>query len=530
MRGAAAVFALLVAGALLAGGSCGGGDGSGGRAAVVKIESLDPRGAALGGTFPPGFDFLTGTEPRAVVANLVPPSLITFRIDGEAPAVDPATPILTLPDDSDGDGVEEGSGFLPFRPQLDGVFTASPALAAAGLGLATASSYEEVIFFDPGAGALRRLDVRVPASFAAADNPFLPAPGTTAGRTALSTFACVRPGPDALDSRGDRLADVLPPAAYCDPAEPSYLSTFTSGVTYAAGRLFVSTSNLGDDAGTADAQFLPGSVLVYDLDLAASPPVVAPHPDRPAIVTTAFNPTQVTALEVGDRAFVLVTLTGALGIAEDDPDTREIEAGGVPITDGAIDVIDAETLELVATYPLGRASPSFDRLAIDPSGRVAATGSAADRILVAVDLAPLASLPDRVGEPVRLDDAVIFDADAPLRIPALPGGAPPASCPGFVVGAAFGDFGDRIFATEFCDGTLATVDVDLSDDPPVPVPASRFVVAEVEPLVAPLRPDSLGEPRAPGAIATRPGIGTGGPEIFFFVGQPEGSFCAIPME
>ncbi|HSK04700.1 MAG TPA: DNA mismatch repair protein MutS, partial [Kofleriaceae bacterium] len=41
--------------------------------------------------------------------------------------------------------------------------------------------------------------------------------------------------------------------------------SFTSGAAVAAGRLFVTTANLGAGAGSFDPQFLPGTVLVYDL-------------------------------------------------------------------------------------------------------------------------------------------------------------------------------------------------------------------------------------------------------------------------
>ena len=45
----------------------------------------------------------------------------------------------------------------------------------------------------------------------------------------------------------------------------------------------------------------------------------------PVIETTGFNPTHVTAYDAGAREFVLVTNSGALGIA--DPDEENFDAG-----------------------------------------------------------------------------------------------------------------------------------------------------------------------------------------------------------
>jgi hypothetical protein len=531
------LLALALAACASLAGRCGGGSGRG-AAAVDRLESRDERCAVLGSQFPPGFDFLPGPGARAVVADFAPPKLLGFDIDGETPVLGRPTPVLEIPPDSDGDGREEGSRDLPLGVVLDGVVAGDPGLAEAGLVLATASGYDEVVFAAPDLSALRALRVSVPASFAAGDNPFLPAPGASALRTGLSTLACVRPDPDALDSRGERIRDVLSLALSCDAETFSYLATFTSGAAVAAGRLFVSTSNLGDDAGTTNPQFLPGSVLVYDLDLDADPPAIAPNEETPVVLTSGFNPTQVTPYRVGDRELVLVTVSGAIGIEQDDPFTDPIEAGGVALTDAAIDVIDAETLELVATVPLGPAGLAFDRLAIDPTGRVAVAGSAVGRDLYAVDLSPLADPLLGSGGTAVLDgsggpDAVIFDAEEPLAVPAFAGGAPEASCPGFTVGVAFDHRGDRLFATEFCDGTLTRFAVDLRGDPEVPVPAERFSLLSSEALVFPIRPETLGRPRALASLAIRPGVpgvDFDGPDLFFLVGQPEGLFCAARLE
>jgi len=283
-------------------------------------------------------------------------------------------------------------------------------------------------------------------------------------------------------------------------------------------------------------------VLVFDFDASATPPRVAPDAATPVLFTSGFNPTHVTPYRSPHgRDFVLVTVTGALGLAPDDPNTPEREAGGQPLTNAAIDVIDAAERRIVATIPLGLAAPSFERLAIDPTGRVAMVGSAIGRKLYAVDLAPLEaiSLPPGAA-PLVLDgstgpDAVIYDAASPLVLPALANGAPVATCPGYIVGVDFDATGTKAFASDFCDGTLAIVGVDLSGNPPVPVPAvsTRFRVQDSLPIAAPLTTASLGLSRAPGALRVRPGrpgADYHGPDVLFLVSLPEGQLCGVRID
>lgn len=514
-------------------GKCGGGSGSKGSAVVVKIESVDPRCAALANPFPPGFSFVPGLPGRAVVAVLgTTPTLVPFDVQTVPPRIPSNVPILGIPLDSDGDGRDEGLGTLPLSPILDGVTAVD-----ADLGFATASDYEEILFFSPRSGELLEVEVEVPAGFGFVprDNFFLPAPGTPELRTGLSTLACVRPPAGALDSRGEPIADSVPAVLFCDSDRPSFDASFTSGVALAGGHLFVSSSNVGADAGKPNTQYRPGSVLVYDFDRSVDPPRVGPDPNTPVILTTGFNPTHVTAVEVEGREFVLVSVSGAIGIEEDDPDTDPIEGAGIALSDAAIDIIDAGTLELVATVPLGLAALSFDELAIDRSGRVALIGSATARVLYGIDLAPLATLPSSVSQPLVLerDEAVLFDAAEPFVLPARRNGAPPESCPGQTAGVAFNDAGDRIFATDFCDGTLTVVGTDLVGDFSTVELRQRFLVLDTLDVVAPIRPDTLGQPRAPGAVAVRPGVpgvDFTGPDVFVLVGQEEGSLCGLRVQ
>jgi hypothetical protein len=130
---------------------------------------------------------------------------------------------------------------------------------------------------------------------------------------------------------------------------------------------------------------------------------------------------------------------------------------------------------------------------------------------------------------------VIYDAASPLELPARANGAPVATCPGFIVGTAFDAAGTTLFASDFCDGTLAIVGVDLSGTPPVPGPAvaTRFGVQQSLAITAPLNTASLGLSRAPGAVrvrAGRPGVDYSGPDVLFLVSLPEGQLCGVRID
>lgn len=542
MRGAPVVG--LLAGAMVAcGGSGGGGTGSGGGAPIVQVTSSDSRCAPLPGQFPAGLDLVPGISGRAVVANFTPPALLPYDLNPVPPAVAATGAVPAIPPDSDGDGCEEPS-FGPCAataplpgpatsPQPDGVVALSGSLA-----LVTASSYEEVIFLNPSDGRLVTGRVTTPASFAPGQYFFLPPPGITAPRTAISTSGCQPVAPGARDSRGDPVA--VPPAAYCVPGTPSFRPTFTSGAAVSAGRLFVSMSNLNDNRVPSRAQYLPGGVLVYDFDLSGGVPAVSPDAAIPVVTTTGYNPTHVTSYRTpSGRDLVLATVSGAVGLRADDPATAEIESGGVALTPSSIDVIDAQLRRVVATVPLGTVALSFDRLAIDPTGRVALTGTAAGRALYGIDLAPLDSLPPAPPSPVVLDgsggpDARLFDQGFPFLLPARPDGASASACGGYVVSAAWNAAGTRVYASDFCDGTIATVDADLSGNPSLAqLQSGRFRFRSLDAVAAPVGAASVGEPRALGTLRVRggtPGVGYSGPDVFVTVGVPDGLLCGIRFE
>jgi len=535
MRRRLVVATALVA-ALLVGAKCGGGGGSGGGASRVVAGSSTPACTALFSIFPPGFDFVPGGGARALVATDTPNAFV--QLDGGAPllAAVPGTTTFALPDDVDSDGRDEGSLFVP-RPRIDDV-----EVLRSDLAVLTTSGYEALVFVDPR-GALVPVDVSVDGGFGPDEFRLLPAPGTTvSGRTGVANFHCLVPPAGARDSRGDLLSDptVLSPAAWC-AAVPSYRASFTSGVALAGGHLFVPVSNLGDvrSQGAADSQFLPGAVLVYDLDLSATPPRVAPNTTARALFTHGYNPTHATPYTTpAGRELVLVSVTGAIGIAPDDPLTPAPEGGTLRLGEGSVEVIDASTLAWIARIPLGLANPSFRDIAIDPGGRVALLGDVADRQVLAVDLAPLAGLPASPPAPVVLDGvggprAAIFDAALPLVIPGIAGGAPGSLCPGRIESLAFNAAGTRAFALDSCNGTLTPIEVDLSGTPAVPVPTARFRVGTPVPVAAPLGAAGDGRPQQPASVAVRPGVpgvDYSGPDVFFTIGQPEGQWCGIRVD
>lgn len=530
---------LLFALPLLIGGKCGGGGGSGGDPALVELPTSDPRCVALAaiGGFPPGYDFVPdpggGPAPLHVLAatatrsNLIP--LAVERIPFEVPA---GSAPLQLPADSDGDGNVE------FFKSIDDVVALSSSLAL----VTVSGNVEGVLFVDPLGVALRDALVSAPVGFDPSSFtafPGLPAPGTSRTQTGITSSACIDAGVDALDSRSVRLEDGVEARFQCD-GPGTFPASFSSAAAVVGSRLFVATSNVGIDPGRENTQFLPGSVVVYDFDASADPIAVSPSLDapdgRPYLITSGFNPTGLTAFTTsGGRDFLLVVQTGAIGIRADDPNTDVLESGAIAISDGAIDVVDADALELVATIPLVDANPAFDGLAVDPSGRVALLGDVNARRLYAIDLELLDSIAPAGsgGPPQLLDAAVVFDGRNPLEIPPLPGGAAPITCPGQIEGVAFDAAGDRVYALETCDGALAAFDVDLTGAPSTSELRDRIVFSSLSPATAPVRTDTLGRLRRPSSLRVRPGVpGVDyvGPDVFFTIGEPEGFLCGVRID
>ncbi|MCA9504026.1 MAG: hypothetical protein KC616_13145 [Myxococcales bacterium] len=296
--------------------------------------------------------------------------------------------------------------------------------------------------------------------------------------------------------------------------------------------LVVATSNL---VRSSRAQFDPGSVLVFDLDLTTPRPEVRPHASGPIILTTGFNPTSVTAHTTpAGRRLALVAVSGALALGT-GPDLVR--------SDSAVDVIDPDLGRVVATIPLGRAGLGFDRIAIDPTGRLALLGAATSRALFGIDLAALddPSLghgPDM--DPLVLDgstpgapDARVFDADTPFALPRRASGAAPDDCT-TQTSVAISDSAPRVVASDFCDGSLTVLDLALPADRTRPLdPASVLRVDRVQAVAAAIADGSTGRLRAIDRVRLRPGrpgIDWSGPDAYFTAGLPEGAVCGARID
>ncbi|MBW2230010.1 MAG: hypothetical protein JRH17_06455 [Deltaproteobacteria bacterium] len=506
------------------------GDGAD-RPGFIVQNAVDPRCTPIGGAYPSGLDQLPGDPDVAVVMRFdTPAGLLAYDIGVSPPRLLTPGALPPFPADSDGDGVDDALrhrqlGLCPsFNPECVTYPDPGSAHAAANdLVLVTTSDYEQVLFYEPMTGRLRSLSVANPLAQDAHDPddwPFLPAGGTQALRTAVSSRTCAYP-PVPIDSLGDAIV----PDPLCDPTRSGYLTRFTAASLVADGWLFVATSNLRS---ASRARFQPGTVLVYALDTGAAPPSVAPDTEVPVVFTTGFNPTGLTLhRNASGRALVLVTLTGP------------ITAGGDLLGAGAVDVIDVLSAELVATIPLGdRAAPSFGPMAIDPSGQIALLGAESHRQLYAIDLRPLddPALYAASAKPVVLDggtpgfpDARIFDAGTPLTLPDRPGGPPRALCAPRT-NVAIDPAGELGYATDWCDGSIHVLALDLNGASEQPLDPTRIQVTGRIDALYPKNPDLFGLMTAPSMVRTTPPtplVDPDRPDIFFVANEPESQLCSL---
>jgi hypothetical protein len=498
------------------------GQGDSGDGLEIDNAPIAPNCTPAAGQFPSGLAVLSQSSRLAALVQFDPPGVAVYQLDAERPALLGSRNFGT---DSDADGVADkaASAFL-FPAPINGVRPEPGEIQALGdhLSLTSTSNYEQLLTYDPSNVAPVGVIVQVPAAVPVGRYPLLPAPGTGAVRTGISTFACIAPDP-ALDSTG--LA--IPPDPRCDAGTPSFLTSFTAGKAVAAGRLFVATSNF-----VTGSRYRPGTVLVYDWSEVAGQIAVSPSVDIPVLFTTGFNPTGlVRHVTAGGRELVLVTVTGALGPAP---------TGHRAVTEAAVDVIDPSVPRIAATIPLGLAGAGFEAAALDPSAQIALLGSAVRRELYAVDLRALddprlyANDGDR---PVILDgltagfpDARIFDADAPLVLPDRIDRPSTPDCKGFTY-VTTNDSGSEAYATDFCDGTFTRIRLDLGGAPPIPFSAQRFQLAG---QTAPFAPNTaIGELHFPSIVMTRPGrpgVDFTSPDVLVLVGQPDAQLCTLRVE
>lgn len=299
----------------------------------------------------------------------------------------------------------------------------------------------------------------------------------------------------AEDSEGNPVNSVMP--------------TFTSGVALMQGKVYISNSNFKQ--GGSNPISAPGTVKIVGLDETVEPPAFFELPSPDVIVTTSFNPTEVTPL---DERILLVTNTGVLAIRDDN---------GVPLTEGSVDVVDTVRDCIVATYPLGLGAPSFAKIAVAEQevqgGRVVYRGylgSAGFNHVYELDLTGLDAYLDACPSPEdvpRLDDKVLAGPDDPIRAT-----RDPVNTKNLVAQAVVNHNATQCYATGLNSGTLAVLALETATDGQgAPLPSRKSpgsVIQATDPL--PTQNES-----EPGPVAVRPGVpgvDYQGPDVFLVTG------------
>ena len=516
------------------------GDASDGDAPLLRLSST-PECLVFAGGFPPGLTALPGAASEAAVVQFLPTAVLGVDLDGRPPGLLASDPIPGLPElvsprcgglrsdsDSDGRSDPDRSDELGFRC-LDPAAGNLRAVSSDRVALTT-SGYEQVLLLDPRDGRLATMQLETPAAgpdFDPADWPFWPAAGSLPFQTGFSTRACVY-GAGLVDSLGDPIGA----NTRCDAGREGFATTFSADAVRVGDRLFVVTSNL---IRSSTAQFAPGTVLVFDFDLATTPPRVGPSARRAILTTTGYNPTSLAAHTTpSGRELVLVGTTGALALGTGSDLVR---------SQSSVDVIDADSLELIATIPLGLAGLGFSGLVSDPTGRVALVGAAAGRSVFAVDLAALDDPGLGLGPealPIVLDgstpgfrDARVFDAEAPFHLPKRIDGPSDSQCT-TQTSVAIEDTGDFAVATDFCDGTISILDIRLPASRATPLePTDVLALDRLVTVAAPLVPSAIGLIRAIDRVLIRPGtpgVDFTGPEVHVTAGLPEGALCGVRID
>jgi hypothetical protein len=298
----------------------------------------------------------------------------------------------------------------------------------------------------------------------------------------------------------------------------SVTPTFTSGVALMQGKLYISNSNFTRVG--SNPECAPGTVKIVGLDESVDPPAFLVLPEPDVIVTTSFNPTEVTPL---DDRILLVTNTGLLAIRDDN---------GVPLTEGSVDVVDTEQDCIIASYPLGLGAPSFARIAVAEQevlgGGVVLRGylgSAAFNHVYELDLTGLDSYlgacPDPGNVPT-LRGKVLAGPDDPILAT-----RDPANTPNLVSQVVVNHNATGACATGLNSGTLAILALETATDgtgDPLPSRKSpRSIIQATDPL--PTQNES-----EPGPVAVRrgvPGVDYPGPDVFVVTGTPIGELRAF---
>ena len=509
------------------------GSGTGQPGRIVQ-QASDPRCVPVGGAYPSGFALRPGSKATGAVMQFTPKALLAFDLATSPPTLLNQTASPPFPSDSDGDGRNDleafrDAGLCPsFNPNC--IADPKPGQIQAArddLILLTTSDYEQVMFLRPDTGEPVALPVRNPLdteAHRAADWPLLPEAGTEALRTAISTQTCIYPEP-ALDSKGSPISQ----DSLCEGDRPSFRTRFTAATAVSGDFLFVATSNL---ASSAEARFNPGSVLIYRFETASGSAGVSPYEEKPFIQTTDFNPTALARhTTASGRPLILITNTGSL------------LASGEVLDESSVDVLDVETLQIVARYPLGRAA-ARGSVRIDPSGRIGLLGAESRRALYGLDLDALEdtalytrgelSPVDLNGYSAGFPDARIFFEDRPLSWPARPDGPPEDLCPTRTE-VDFSSDGRHAYATDWCDGSITVISIDFTSPEESPFSADRFQILDRLDWFAPKTPELFGLATAPSLIlgfeaGSDASPGQGQSNVAFILNEPEGQLCTARLD
>lgn len=195
--------------------------------------------------------------------------------------------------------------------------------------------------------------------------------------------------------------------------------TFTSGALIAGNRLLVCSSNLD-----ASFDYDPGTVLAFDWN-----PNTRSATGGFVHQTSRFNPTALTKVGTQAGDAVLVTNCGPFGTGP-----------------ASIDVLDATSLNLVGTIPLGAKNPT-GAVVVSPDGRRGYVGSASSAEVFVLDL-------EGLGNELRNTTAKDLAARN-LGGFTLPG----SGASHFVSGLALSHTGNYLYATDFNTSELWVVDL-----------------------------------------------------------------------
>jgi hypothetical protein len=282
---------------------------------------------------------------------------------------------------------------------------------------------------------------------------------TAADVQSVPTAGAVTLNPPRPDTSGTPVSSLSP--------------ALTAAAAVAAGKLYVTTSNVSFSAMTPDG---PGTVLIHNLASGARIDPVR----RGAIPTTHFNPSAVSRFRTaGGRDLVLVVNNGSFKLAP---------------TQSSIDVIDPARDAVVANIPVA-ADNLASRLALTADAR-AFLGSGNQTRVYEVDISDL--------------DAAVMQFQGQ---PATLGGRVTA----YDVPAAFGGFFGASLAVSADGARLYAANGGVPDVYELTISTPRGAVVNPTPL-ADARPN--GQPFTSGviqALALRPGTpGTSftGPDIF----------------